>query len=130
MGGAVRRFSGTSSGGRTAASTNVSAYTMSAPSVRSASSRARWTALLTTPVRWRSRSRPSKPTRSTDFVEDGGEVAGQDAPVEGCDGPRLGPPGTPGPMRRERLAEPAANLVHVIGSGEPASAGLGHHIRS
>src|SRR5947209_12756036 len=90
------------------------------------SSRARLTVLLTTPVRLRSRSRPSSPTRGTldSLVENTREVASQNAAVETCDLPRVG---ASGPLVK-RLRQDCRDRFGLAGWSQPSAAGLLEHV--
>src|SRR5947209_9683392 len=92
------------------------------------SSRARLTVLLTTPVRLRSRSRPSSPTRGTpdSLVENTREVASQNAAVETRDLPPVSPSG---PVVK-RLGEDGRDRFGLAGWSQPSAAGLLEHVGS
>src|SRR5229473_1573295 len=94
--------------------------------------RARWRVLLTTPVRLRSKSRPSRATRGTTLrdclIEDIGQVTGQDAAIEARDFSRVGVLCLAGAMLGKRLAQGASDGIRVTCRREPAAAGLGEDV--
>src|SRR6266568_5021410 len=89
-------------------------------------SRARCRVLFTTPVRLRSKSRPSKPRRSiaTHFVEDTRQVTRQQTPIEAHHLLRIRRRDSAGLVRAEGTLQNARNRRRIVRGGKPATANL------
>src|SRR3979411_2576825 len=90
--------------------------------------RASWRVLLTTPVRLRSTSRPSRPTRGTCFIQDSGQIARERAAVEPGDFGLVAGFRLASAMFGKGLLQRARDGCRVRRRGEPATAGLGQDV--